>query len=108
MEWVWETLGERVRVAEAVIPALKDKGIEQVAPYPEMSQIGGEYSDVGYSFFCFRGMLLAEEALRSFGKRKRRTPQSENSGGTTIDSSRHRLSMPGFFFVRGIRGEGGF
>lgn len=28
MEWVCETPGERVRVAEAVIPALKDRGIE--------------------------------------------------------------------------------
>lgn len=52
MEWVCETPGESDKqVAEAVIPALKDKSIEVLFFLTfrtlKMRQIGGRYSDVG-------------------------------------------------------------
>ena len=58
LEWVCETPGESDKqVAEAVIPALKDKSIEVLFFLTfrtlKMRQIGGSYSDVGYLFFLF-------------------------------------------------------
>ena len=52
MEWVCETPGESDKqVAEAVIPALKDKSIEVLFFLTfrtlNMRQIGGGYSDYG-------------------------------------------------------------
>ena len=51
MEWVCETPGESDKqVAEAVIPALKDKSIEVLFftfRTLKMRQIGGRYSDYG-------------------------------------------------------------
>ncbi len=54
MEWVCETLGERKRVAEAVVPALKDKSIEESFFCTlKTSQIGGRYFRCGVSVFLF-------------------------------------------------------
>ena len=57
MEWVCETPGESDKqVAEAVIPALKDKSIEVLFftfRTLKMRQIGGRYSDVEYLLFLF-------------------------------------------------------
>lgn len=68
MEWVCETLGERKRVAEAVVPALKDKSIEE-SFFRTLKRVRlvADISDVEYLFFY--------SCLRSC--------QSEKSGGTT-------------------------
>ena len=56
LEWVCETPGESDKqVAEAVIPALKDKSIEVLFFLTfrtlKMRQIGGSYSDYGVVAF---------------------------------------------------------
>ena len=52
MEWVCETPGESDKqVAEAVIPALKDKSIERDFRTLKMRQIGGRYSGYGVAAF---------------------------------------------------------
>ena len=62
MEWVCETPGESDKqIAEAVIPALKDKSIEVLFFLTfrtlKMRQIGGRYSDYGGSSAIIRFYL---------------------------------------------------
>lgn len=54
MEWVCETRGERKRVAAAVIPALKDKGIEYYLRTLKRVRLVADSSDSELSVFLFR------------------------------------------------------
>ena len=66
MEWVCETPGESDKqVAEAVIPALKDKSIEVLFFLTfrtlKMRQIGGRYSGYGVAAFFFYIMVKKQD-----------------------------------------------
>lgn len=85
MEWVCETPGERQQVAEAVVPALKDKSIEGNFRTLKRVRLVADISDAEYLFFIY--------------KRKHR---SEKSGGTAkkfvpVQDPFMTDPVPGFF-----------
>ena len=95
MEWVCETPGESDKqVAEAVIPALKDKSIEVLFFLTfrtlKMRQIGGRYSGYGVAAFFVNIRVKKHELVTIFENMSglQMLTISVNSGGTTNNSSR--------------------